>query len=90
MHPYKILLVQELQPADFPCRVGYCSWFQADMDDNGILDLSFFSDEAWFHLLGYYVNWQNFRIWCIENTHAFEETPSHAMKVGVWLADDDS
>ncbi|KAJ3649791.1 hypothetical protein Zmor_021512 [Zophobas morio] len=85
MHPYKISLVQELQPADFPRRVQYCHWFQANLDDNRILDLSFFSDEAWFHLSGY-VNSQNFRIWSTENPHAFEETPLHAMKVGVWLA----
>ena len=61
MHPYKISLVQELQPADFPRRVQYCHWFQANLDDNRILDLSFFSDEAWFHLSGY-INLQNFRI----------------------------
>ncbi|KAJ3652102.1 hypothetical protein Zmor_018098 [Zophobas morio] len=55
MHLYKISMVQELQPADFPRR------FQANMDDNRIPDLSFFSDEVWFHLSGY-VNSQKFRI----------------------------
>ncbi|KAJ3651965.1 hypothetical protein Zmor_017969 [Zophobas morio] len=62
VHPYKISLVQELQPADLRRRVRYCRWFQANMDDNRILDLSFFSDETWFHLSGY-INLQNFRIW---------------------------
>ncbi|KAJ3659759.1 hypothetical protein Zmor_011432 [Zophobas morio] len=42
MHPYKISLVQELQPVDFPRRVQYCHWFQANVDYNRILDLSFF------------------------------------------------
>ncbi|KAJ3651960.1 hypothetical protein Zmor_017964 [Zophobas morio] len=46
MHPYTISLVQELQPADFPRRVQYCRWFQANMDDKRILDLSLFSDET--------------------------------------------
>lgn len=85
MKPYKITSVQQLKPADYPRRIAYCQWFQHHMNDNRILDLSFFSDEAWFHLSGY-VNSQNFRIWNTENPHAFEETPLHSVKVGVWLA----
>ena len=62
--------------------VSYYRWVQANMDDNRILDLSFFSDEAWFHLSDY-VNSQNFRIWGTENSDAFEGTPLLAVKVGV-------
>jgi hypothetical protein len=48
-----VLLVQELKTADYPRRVAYCNWFLNHMNDNRTLDLSFFSDEAWFHLSGY-------------------------------------
>jgi hypothetical protein len=54
------------------------------MNDNRTLDLSFFSDEAWFHLSGY-GNSQNCRIWSTEDPHVFQETPLHPIKVGVWL-----
>jgi hypothetical protein len=86
LHPYKVSLVQELKPADYPRRVAYCNWFFNHMNDNRTLDLSFFSDEAWFHLSGY-VNSQNCRIWSTENTHVFQETPLHPIKVGEWLAE---
>lgn len=85
MKPYKITSVHQLKPADYPRRVAYCQWFENHINNNRILDLSFFSDEAWFHLSGY-VNSQNFRFWSTENPHEFEETPLHSVKVGVWLA----
>ncbi|KAJ3659556.1 hypothetical protein Zmor_011240 [Zophobas morio] len=85
MHPYKITTVQQLLPIDPPRRVEYCNWFQNTFHDDGLLDLTFFSDEAWFHLSGY-VNSQNFRIWSAENPHVFVETPLHLLKIGVWLA----
>src|SRR5699024_11571821 len=85
MHLYKITTVQELSPVDFRRRMEYCNWFLNNLDDNRLLDLSFFSDEAWFHLSGY-VNSQNYRIWSTENPHAFIQTPLHPQKVGVWLA----
>jgi hypothetical protein len=82
LHPYKVSLVQELKPADYPRRVAYCNWFLNHMNDNRTLDLSFFSDEAWFHLSGY-VNSQNCRIWSRKNPHFLQETPLHSIKVGV-------
>ena len=42
-----------------------------------------FSDEAHFDLGGY-VNKQNFRIWGIENPHAYIEKPTHSKRVTVW------
>lgn len=77
-------VVQELLPPDFERRVEYCHWFNQNLR-NDILDVSFFSDEAWFHLSGY-VNSQNFRIWSAENPHAFHETSLHPIKIGVWIA----
>jgi hypothetical protein len=53
--------------------------------DPRMLDVTFFLDEAWFHLTSY-VNSQNTRIWSKENPHAAHETPLHPVKIGVWCA----
>ena len=52
---------------------------------NEILNRTFYTDEAWFHLSGY-VNSQNFRIWSTDNPYQFIETPLHPEKIGVWAA----
>jgi len=68
-------------------RIRYCEWFtdfiQTKIVD--ILDVIFFTDEAWLHLLGY-VNTQNTRLWSSENPHALHEKPLHNQKLGVWVA----
>lgn len=84
-HPYKVQVVQELKEPDSGLRLQYCHWFNQNLNDNDILDISFFSDEAWFHLSGY-VNSQNYRTWGAENPHVFMETTLHPIKVGVWVA----
>jgi len=62
--------------------VAYCRWFQTHLKENpGILDYTWFSDEAWFHLSGY-VNSKNSRIWTSEN--AIHEEPLRSEKTGVW------
>ena len=48
----------------------------------GILDYTWFSDEAWFHLSGY-ISSQNSRIWASENPNAIHEEPPHSEKIGV-------
>lgn len=78
-------MYQELLPPDFEKRVTYCQWFNENLNNNAILDLSFFSDEAWFHLTGYQ-NQQNMRMWSRENPHYYRETGLHPLKVGVWIA----
>lgn len=85
LHPYKISVLQQLLPPDFQRREQYCHWFNENLNNNNILDKTFFSDEAWFHLSGY-VNSQNRRIWSAENPHVFIESPLHPQKVGVWVA----
>lgn len=77
--------MQELLPPDFEKRVEYCQWFNLNLRNDDMLDITFFSDEAWFHLSGY-VNSQNFRIWSAENPHVFHETQLHPIKIGVWIA----
>lgn len=82
-HPYKVSVVQQILPADHEKRVNFCRWFNAHQRADEILDLSFYTDEAWFHLTGY-VNSQNYRTWSAVNPHIFRETNLHPVKVGVW------
>lgn len=84
-HPYKLQSAHELLPPDYARRVAYCHWFNENIRNDDVLDLTFFSDEAWFHVSGY-INAQNFRMWSADNPHFFRETPLHPLKVGVWLA----
>ncbi|CAH1374506.1 unnamed protein product, partial [Tenebrio molitor] len=48
------------------------------------LDLTFYSDEAWFHLTDF-INSQTMRMWSADNPHFFRETPLHPLKIGVWI-----
>jgi hypothetical protein len=74
LQPYKITLMHELTPRDSAKRVAYCKWFLDLLDREGedILDDTFFTDEAYFHLLGY-INSQNSRVWRARNPHAFHD-----------------
>lgn len=85
MFPYKVSVVQRLLPLDFEKRMRFCQWFNENLNNDDILDLTFFSDEAWFHLSGY-VNSQNYRTWGTENPYQFVETSLHPIKVGIWVA----
>lgn len=85
LHPYKLQMFQELLPPDYNKRMQYCQWFNENINNNEMLDKTFFSDEAWFHLNGY-VNAQNMRMWSAENPHYFREATMHPVKIGVWLA----
>jgi hypothetical protein len=82
-HPYKVSLVQKLNPADAVARINFCRWTLQCVHD-GILDptLLFMSDEAWFHLRGF----MNIGHWDTENLHAVNEVPLHDQKFGVWCA----
>ncbi|RZB39757.1 hypothetical protein BDFB_014971 [Asbolus verrucosus] len=75
--PYKAQVFQDIQPPDYEKRMAYRNWFNQTMNNN-LLDLTFFSDEAWFHLSGY-INSQNMRMWCSKNPHYFEE-PHYIIK----------
>lgn len=86
MYPYRISVKHELKPADYANRRAFCRWFlNFTHRSRTVLDLCFFSDEAWFHLSGY-VNSQNYRIWSAENPHTYRETALHPEKIGVWCA----
>jgi hypothetical protein len=49
------------------------------------MQLTFFSDEAWFHLKGY-IDTQNNRYWSSQNPHLTHEVLLHPVKIGVWCA----
>ena len=55
------------------------------MNGENILNDTFFTDEAWFHLSGY-ANTQNSRTWATENPHETFEKPLHDQNIGVWCA----
>ena len=85
--PYKVHVVHELKPQDSEKRVLFCRWFENFILEKGenILNHTFFSDEAWFHLSGY-MNSQNSIAWSTVNPHALFQKPLHDQKVGVWCA----
>jgi hypothetical protein len=47
--------------------------------------MTFFSDEAWFHLQEY-ISTQNSHYWNSQNPHLTHEALLHPVKVGVWCA----
>ena len=84
LRTYRVSCFQELLLMDHKKRVRFCLWIKDFLTQNpGILDVTFFTDEAWFHLSGY-VNSQNTRIWAAENPHTVHEEPLHSQKIGVW------
>jgi hypothetical protein len=87
LHPYRMSIVHQLKERDHQSRFDYCAWFQNFLVEEGeeILDVTFFTDEAWFHLYKY-VNSQNTCLWSSENPHVFKEMAFHDQKVGVWCA----
>ena len=86
LKPYRVSIVQQLQPRDDQARINFCNWILQHIVD-GIVNphLLIFSDEAWFHLSGH-VSSQNHRYWSTENPRLIHEVPLHDQKIGVWCA----
>jgi hypothetical protein len=65
---------------------AFFNWFLQAVHD-GVLDpkLTFFTDEAWFHLSGY-INAQNNRCWSSINPKQTFKVPLHDQKIGAWRA----
>ena len=54
LRAYHVSCVQEFLPMDHERHVRFCLWMKDFLSQNpGILDVTFFPDEAWFHLSGY-------------------------------------
>lgn len=80
-HPYKLAVVQELNPRDFVARENASEALIGLPNDT----IVFFSDEAHFHLSGY-VNKQNMRYWSRDNPRELHQRPLHSERVTVWCA----
>jgi hypothetical protein len=69
LFPYRMRVVHESDPIK---RTQFCNWFLNFALKDGILDLTFFTDEAWFHLSGY-INSRNYGqqliLICLLNPH---------------------
>jgi hypothetical protein len=86
IHPYKITQVQVIEEGDYGRRTHFCNWFLQAVHD-GVLDpkLTFFTDEAWFHLSSY-ISAQNNRYWSSINPSQTFEVPLYDQKIGVLCA----
>jgi hypothetical protein len=86
LRPYKTTVILAFQPCDSASRVRFCIWFLKSVVEGEIdPQLTFSSDEAWFHLQGY-INTQNNRYWSSQTPHLTHKAPLHPVKVGVWCA----
>lgn len=85
-HPYKLQIVQQLNPNDCVLRLQICEQLLAKInEDANFIQNLWMSDEAHFHLSGY-VNKQNFRYWAQGNPAQLHQRPLHSTKVTVWCA----
>ncbi|KAL4142309.1 hypothetical protein QTP88_004793 [Uroleucon formosanum] len=82
MHPYKMMITQELSARDFETRRAVCEDILQNIPVGAVL---ISSDEAHFHLSGT-VNKQNFRYWATENPQEIHQRPLHSPYVTVWCA----
>jgi hypothetical protein len=78
-------VTQQLLPPDYEKRIQHCQQLNKNLNNDDVLDITFMSDEAWFHLSGY-IHSQNYRTWATENPHNFVESSLHPQKIGVWVA----
>jgi transcriptional antiterminator len=72
LRPYKTSVIHALQQRDTAGRVHFCSWFlqsvvKCEIDPH----LTFFSDDACFHLQGYIIT-QNNSYWSSQNPQLTE------------------
>lgn len=52
LHPYKMHKRHELKPTDFPRRLQFCNWFEANSPNPRFLNRIIIGDEAAFHMNG--------------------------------------
>jgi hypothetical protein len=64
----------------------FCNWFLRAVHDSVLdLKLTFFTDEAWFHLSGH-VSVQNNKYWSSIYLKQASKVPLHNQNIGVWSA----
>lgn len=76
-HPYKLQVVQTLQPNNHQMRMAFCVQLRKMITDNDMLPNLLVSDKAHFHLIGS-VNKKN--VLCLPDTNPqlLHETPMHS------------
>jgi hypothetical protein len=83
---YETTQVQVTEEDDAMRRMRFCNWFlQAVYDSVLAPELTFFTDEAWFHLRGC-ISIQNNRYWSTINLRQTFEAPFHNLMFGVRCA----
>jgi hypothetical protein len=83
-HPFKIKMVQELQPHDLNMQTDSCTKLLEMMDNLlQFLPNLITSDDAHI-LLSEDVNKQNLRYWAEENPRLLHQSPLHSQQVRVW------
>ncbi len=83
-HPYKIVIMQQLQPKDHEARKLFSTVMLQKIRSGTIpLNSIIISDEAHFHSTGS-VNKQNCRYWLPGNPEIIHEKPLHLPKVTIW------
>ena len=86
MYPYKLQIVQSLEPQDYDSRLEMCeTLIHRYEEDPNILEQMWFSDEAVFHTSGK-VNRHNTRFWGKENPVQVREHQRDSPKLVVWCA----
>ena len=86
MFPYKIQIVQKLEPQDRPNRQFFAeTLLEREATNPGYLKKIVFTDESTFSVHGE-VNRHNCRIWATENPHVTFEKPRVSPKTQVWCA----
>lgn len=83
-HPYKLVVVQQLNVRDYAQRLNFAQQMLDLFEENENMSL-LMSDEAHFHLNGA-VNKQNCRYWADENPRQLHAMPLHSPKLTVWCA----
>jgi hypothetical protein len=82
LHPYKMMLAQELSERDHANRRAISAEILEQVPAAAVL-LS--SDEAHFHISGA-VNKQNFHYWAERNPRELQERPLNSPRVTIWCA----
>lgn len=84
LYPYKIQMVQQLKPEDYPRRLQYGKTMRnLERSEDDFWNKIIMSDEAHFDLNGN-VNKQICRFWADKNPEKYREKPLHDKRVTVW------
>jgi len=82
-HPYKTVIVQELNNRDMANRRISSEQLLEMLNDDSVINTLLMIDEAHFHLSGY-VNKQNYHSWAPENPQELHQRPLHSERLTVW------